>query len=104
MNVATSATAWADGMPKRRKYSVSEIDRMRAALSDCNSVWKARDLEDRLRTYMLNGTDPEELEARGAELVAQHNRDVEENQAESQADWEASQRLHANARRKAGNA
>jgi len=55
-----------------RKYSVPEIDRMRASL---DKRWRAhhcgilqrgewhREVEDELRTYMLNGTDPEELEA-----------------------------------------
>ena len=42
-----------------RKYSIDEIDRMRRAVHD---ICRNNDLvEDRLRTYMLNGTEPEEL-------------------------------------------
>lgn len=44
-----------------RKYSVAEIDRMRKAI-DSTYYLQAPAVEDRLRTYMLNGTDPEELE------------------------------------------
>ena len=69
-----------------RKYSVSEIDKMRKAISTkvwagVRIVWSAdmggrswqsepsveeraalrARVEDELRTYMLNGTDPEEL-------------------------------------------
>ncbi len=46
-----------------RKYSVAEIDRMRHAIS-CGYMGPSNStlIEDRLRTYMLNGTDPEELE------------------------------------------
>lgn len=51
-----------------RKYSVAEIDRMRDYLlqntdwSGSRPAFEAR-IEDTLRTYMLNGTEPEELEA-----------------------------------------
>jgi hypothetical protein len=59
-----------------RKYSVAEIDRMRGALvSMCSSD---RDAEDRLRTYMLNGTEPEELEGAAnehSELMCQRQRE-----------------------------
>lgn len=71
----------------RRKYSLEEIDRMREALRDLfPTVWRVGaggiavvadyrpdgtvysrntdSLEDALRTYMLNGTTPEELEAK----------------------------------------
>lgn len=64
----------------QRKYSISEIDRMRAALGTINMRWPplyfsseaerdlqpfydAQKIEDQLRTYMQNGTEPEELEA-----------------------------------------
>ena len=55
---------------QQRKYSVGEIDRMRKALERIcirpmvpyNPVEKQREIEEHLRTYMLNGTDPEELE------------------------------------------
>jgi len=52
-----------------RKYSVSEIDRMRKAIEwsfptgvSYDAVDRAAEIEERLRTYMLNGTDPKELE------------------------------------------
>ncbi len=54
-----------------RKYSVDEIDRMRDALEEVASnrnfylhqaAVKPETIEARLRTYMVNGTDPEELE------------------------------------------
>jgi hypothetical protein len=62
-----------------RKYSVAEIDKMRSLLWErAYLAWvKVRDpqgdyeisldrmgrnIEDQLRTYMLNGTDPSELE------------------------------------------
>jgi hypothetical protein len=62
-------------MPER-KYSVTEIDRMRKAirhqfpLSYGGAVGEPLRLEtkydahveDRLRTYMMNGTDPDELD------------------------------------------
>lgn len=41
------------------KYSIEEIDRMRSATKMLNSSA----VEDRLRTFMLNGTEPEEIEA-----------------------------------------
>ena len=53
-----------------RKYSVTEIDRMRRAVRTIEghrpAFWDGSadaKCEDRLRTYMLNGTEPEELEA-----------------------------------------
>lgn len=63
-----------------RKYSVSEIDRMRQALlSICGMD---RDflgpVEEQLRTYMLNGTDPEELEQRREEQYVTWTRMNEE--------------------------
>jgi hypothetical protein len=52
-----------------RKYSIQEIDRMRQCIrySYPSGVpyyehERAADIENRLRTYMLNGTDPKELE------------------------------------------
>lgn len=49
-----------------RKYSISELDRMRRALRWLKPYRSEETtpllIEDRLRTYMLNGTDPEELE------------------------------------------
>ena len=54
------------------KYSVSDIDRMRTAIRgnpaiSCRfnngSTDSERHVEDKLRTYMTNGTTPEELEA-----------------------------------------
>ncbi len=57
-----------------RKYSVAEIDRMRKVLWKrvSNSIFTnpnydpyklGHSIEDELRTYMLNGTDPDELES-----------------------------------------
>jgi hypothetical protein len=50
---------------RRTAYSVKEIDRMRHAIGYLvpDTPERRADIEDRLRTYMLNGTDPEELEA-----------------------------------------
>lgn len=48
----------------QRKYSVDEIDQMRGALIQIyrlHSSTDVRTLEERLRTFMLNGTEPEEL-------------------------------------------
>lgn len=50
----------------QRKYSVPEIDKMRYAIYGLYHEWdnpKKDEIEDRLRTYMLNGTTLEELEA-----------------------------------------
>lgn len=53
------------------RYSVGEIDRMRAAIDSiriysgpapCGAADQTIYVEQRLRTYMLNGTRPEELE------------------------------------------
>ena len=68
------------------RYSIAEIDRMRAALrAIVNNEWPGRnwgqaerdEAEDRLRTYMLNGTTPDELEAHalavGQDFVARWN-------------------------------
>lgn len=80
-----------------RKYSVAEIDRMRVALKDCNYIWHAHNLEDRLRTYMLNGTDPEELEALAVKCLAEHDANMESSRREMQ--WEEEERLKRNASR-----
>jgi hypothetical protein len=53
-----------------RRYTVAEIDRMRSALrliiirpnTNYYPDEMERKIEDQLRTYMLNGTDPEELD------------------------------------------
>ena len=57
-----------------RKYSVYEIDRMRYAVKWLVNIGGradeiARIHEEHLRTYMLNGTDPDELERRVEETV-----------------------------------
>lgn len=50
-------------MRKRSKYSVSEIDRMRETLQARRRyVSVVSPIEDELRTHMLNGSSPEELE------------------------------------------
>lgn len=56
-------------MGERRKYSVDEIDAMRAdvkilATGQSPFGWRGpgtTEVEDRLRTFMLNGTCPSEL-------------------------------------------
>lgn len=53
----------------QRKYTVDEIDRMRLALigrHPTEETYRRRAerqvrVEDELRTYMLNGTDPDEI-------------------------------------------
>jgi hypothetical protein len=58
-------------MPERgeqRKYSVCEIDRMRMSVMFLVRGDERR-CEDQLRTYMLNGTEPEELQREEAEEV-----------------------------------
>ena len=50
-----------------RKYSVSEIERMRNAVrlmipDRLDAALRVIEIEERLRTYMINGTEPEELE------------------------------------------
>lgn len=52
-----------------RKYTVDEIDAMREALSwrllniagGRTPAERAAEIEDQLRTHIMNGTDPEEL-------------------------------------------
>lgn len=56
-----------------RKYSVAEIDRMRDAIFDADSYEpggggiRPELVETRLRTYMVNGTEPSELEQKARE-------------------------------------
>jgi len=63
-------------MAEQRKYSVDEIDRMRRAIewSYGDGVFtmadRQADVENRLRTHMINGTDPEELENEASRLQA----------------------------------
>ncbi len=51
-----------------RKYNIAEIDRMRTAIKwsygegNYDPQERNADIENRLRTYMANGTEPEELE------------------------------------------
>ena len=52
----------------KRKYSVAEIDRMRDAVALMVPVRESNldrviEIEERLRTYMANGTEPDELES-----------------------------------------
>jgi hypothetical protein len=66
-------------MPKaqERRYTLAEIDRMRSAIKRRAEAWvlystglfqtdpqevRDRRYEDELRTHLLNGTEPEELE------------------------------------------
>jgi hypothetical protein len=58
-----------------RKYSTSEIHSMRVALNlivpwrDSRQV-RIIEIEEQLRTYMLNGTSPEELEREANRIAA----------------------------------
>jgi len=76
---------------ERRKYTLAEIDEMRAAIKDTYPsgvpfypAQRAVEIEAQLQTYMLNGTSPLELEARAAELRRQ-----------DQAFWAVEGRLRA---------
>lgn len=51
-----------------RKYSVSEIDRMRSAVRRLIVSENIQMQEEYLRTYMLNGSGPEELDRHVLEL------------------------------------
>lgn len=58
-----------------RKYSVSEIDQMRNSVDWMTTPYGAyypekrkAEIEDRLRTYMLNGTEPRELHEAAMEI------------------------------------
>ena len=63
-----------------RKYDLDEIDRMRAAVMHIYrpgggfSEEDYRRIEDQLRTYMANGTDPVELETRVQDIYEQQQR------------------------------
>lgn len=67
-------------MAEQRKYSVAEIDRMRDAVRSMMPLYGLdwggegflRIVEERLRTHMLNGCDPDELEAAGKEAEIAH--------------------------------
>lgn len=60
-------------MSVQRKYSINEIDRMRSAIHQASYWYRGfeshEQTEDKLRTHMLNGTEPEELEAKAREKV-----------------------------------
>jgi hypothetical protein len=65
-----------------RKYSVQEIDQMRAAIDrgfyrPCDDMKAAALVEDRLRTHMLNGTEPNELERAADAFVAEWQKQLE---------------------------
>lgn len=73
MNTQNDTVSW-------RQYSVAEIDRMRAAIDEIEtSKYTAPYLvgdheagvETLLRTYMIGGVGPEELEARAEEIKRQ---------------------------------
>lgn len=65
-----------------RKYDVAEIDRMRAAVARLLVNSGATNAEDHLRTYMVNGTDPEELEKYADVVEARKRADMEVARAE----------------------
>lgn len=70
-----------DSTKRQRKYSVGEIDRMRRATwAILNAQWGKgpwhEDCETRLRTYMLNGTSPQELEREAHQAQAKRAADA----------------------------
>ena len=76
----------------KRKYSVEEIDTMRGFVTHL-FPWgvsyrpevRAREVEERLRTHMLNGTTPGELEAAAREhFEREHQRQQEYQRAMTQ--------------------
>jgi hypothetical protein len=80
----------------QRKYSLDEIDRMRDALRKAlryqqTTAYREGELfdhaESQLRTCMMNGTDPEELEAyrdKACEAMVKRNRDRFERRTNEQ--------------------
>lgn len=74
-----------------KKYSVSEIDRMRRAVDKsypygvpCLPSERDAQTENKLRTFMQNGTTPEELEEYiNDKLVAEFDRRVKLRQGET---------------------
>lgn len=81
--VRAELAAKAGPKPGEPRYSLSEIDRMRRAL--LTLVWQEvayrREgqheivAEDRLRTHMLNGTPPDELERAASEMKVRQERE-----------------------------
>lgn len=75
-------------MKRRTTYSLSEIDAMRKSVdmlaTSLGGSWdprqRAAEVEDRLRTYMQNGTDPEELSAAATEHWHQEGERWRQNQ------------------------
>lgn len=68
-----------------RKYSINEIDRMRSAIergfyAPGDSTKRAAIVEDRIRTHMVNGTEPEELERAAGQFAADWQRSYEAQQ------------------------
>jgi hypothetical protein len=61
-------------MQKRQTYSVAEIGRMRAAAV---RLHQHGEFEEYLRTYMMNGTDPQELEDAATEAEAKRQEAAE---------------------------
>lgn len=63
-------------MSEQKRYTLDEIDRMRAAVGNMFPMGvpyrqseRTVEIEARLRTYMANGTDPDELAAWAAAYV-----------------------------------
>jgi hypothetical protein len=78
-------------MAEQRKYSLDEIDLMRSLVAGLFTAYhmpgwlyhvpsdEDRRVEERLRTYMMNGTSPEELEAQLENIRAQTQKRYEES-------------------------
>lgn len=70
-----------------RKYSVSEIDEMRFNIrrafgpGSYYEAERAAAVEDRLRTHMQNGTDPEELRDAADQRMMKEYQHLQEMQA-----------------------
>lgn len=67
-----------------RKYSIHEIARMRQALQTLltpptfpySAIEKNAEIEGQLRTYMLAGTEPEELEKEASKALQMRSRQL----------------------------
>lgn len=62
--VATHSDPVAINKSQQRKYSLEELDEMRSLIANWADYWmimKSAEVEDRLRTTMMNGTSIEEM-------------------------------------------
>jgi len=52
-----------------RSYSIAEIDEMRNALYVIYEDYSKPNHEEKLRTYMMNGTSPKELQEKAKKIA-----------------------------------